>query len=78
MWTRNLERMRTNSEFKERVKDAARRVVFATLDYFKSENIVSGLATKVKNNVIRHAGMIIPRSLCGNDNNPNKKNMPME
>ncbi|AEB13746.1 glycoside hydrolase family 3 protein [Treponema succinifaciens] len=38
MWTRNLERMRTNSEFKERVKDAARRVIFTKLNYFKSEN----------------------------------------
>lgn len=38
MWTRNLERMKSNEEFKNRVQDAARRVILAKLKYFKSEN----------------------------------------
>lgn len=38
MWTRNIERMRTVPEFKERVQDAARRVIEAKLKYFKSDN----------------------------------------
>ena len=38
LWTRNLELMSTDSAFRERVKDAARRVVKAKLDYFKSGN----------------------------------------
>lgn len=38
MWTRNLERMKSNEQFKSRVKDAARRVLYAKLKYFKSKN----------------------------------------
>ena len=38
LWTRNLELMSTDSAFRERVKDAARRVIKAKLDYFKSGN----------------------------------------
>ena len=38
LWTRNLELMRTNEDFKARVMDAARRVINAKLVYFKSEN----------------------------------------
>ncbi len=38
LWTRNLELMTTDSDFRERVKDAARRVIKAKLDYFKSGN----------------------------------------
>ena len=38
LWTRNLDLMSTDAAFRERVKDAARRVVKAKLDYFKSGN----------------------------------------
>lgn len=38
LWSANLERMRTNPDFRARVKDAARRVVKAKIDYFKSGN----------------------------------------
>jgi beta-N-acetylhexosaminidase len=38
MWTKNLEKMNSDEEFFSRVKDAARRVIFAKLKYFKSEN----------------------------------------
>ena len=38
LWFKNLELMTTDSTFRERVKDAARRVIKAKLDYFKSGN----------------------------------------
>ncbi len=38
LWTRNLDLMATDSNFHERVKDAARRVIKAKLDYYKSGN----------------------------------------
>ncbi len=38
LWTRNLELMKTDSEFHEVVKKAARRVIFSKLNYFKNEN----------------------------------------
>lgn len=38
LWTKNLELMELDEEFKARVKDAAYRVVKAKLDYFKSGN----------------------------------------
>ena len=38
LWTRNLELMSTDSAFRERVKDAARRVIKAKLEYFKAGN----------------------------------------
>lgn len=38
MWTRNLALMDSNDDFRGRVKDAARRVVLAKLQYFKNEN----------------------------------------
>ena len=38
LWIKNLELMTTDSTFRERVKDAARRVIKAKLDYFKSGN----------------------------------------
>ena len=38
MWTRNLNLMASNPEFKNRVKDAARRVILEKLRYFKSDN----------------------------------------
>ena len=38
LWTKNLELMTTDSTFKSRVKDAARRVIKAKLDYFKAGN----------------------------------------
>ena len=38
VWTRNLDRVRDNAEFKSRVKDAARRVVLEKLKYFKGSN----------------------------------------
>lgn len=38
LWTRNLDLMSTDAAFRERVKDAARRVIKAKLDYFKSGN----------------------------------------
>jgi len=38
LWIKNLELMTTDSEFYKRVKDAARRVIKAKLDYFKSGN----------------------------------------
>ena len=38
LWTRNLDLMSTDASFRERVKDAARRVIKAKLDYFKSGN----------------------------------------
>ena len=38
LWTRNLDLMATDATFRERVKDAARRVIKAKLEYFKSGN----------------------------------------
>ena len=38
LWYKNLELMTTDKTFRERVKDAARRVIKAKLDYFKSGN----------------------------------------
>lgn len=38
LWLKNLELMTTDSTFRERVKDAACRVIKAKLDYFKSDN----------------------------------------
>lgn len=38
LWLKNLELMTTDSTFRERVKDAACRVIKAKLDYFKSGN----------------------------------------
>ena len=38
LWTKNLERMRGDNAFRERVKDAAYRVLCAKLDYFKGKN----------------------------------------
>lgn len=38
LWSRNLEFMKTDAEFHEVVKKAARRVIFAKLNYFKSDN----------------------------------------
>lgn len=38
LWTKNLELMSEDSQFKERVKDAAYRVIKSKLDYFKSGN----------------------------------------
>ena len=38
LWTNNLALMRTDEAFRERVKDAARRVLKAKLDYFKGGN----------------------------------------
>ncbi len=38
LWLKNLELMTTDSAFRERVKDAACRVIKAKLDYFKSGN----------------------------------------
>ncbi len=39
LWTRNLELMKKDSGFRDRVKDAAYRVIFAKLNYFKSDNV---------------------------------------
>ena len=38
LWTDNLKRMKTQPEFRERVKDAAFRVILAKLEYFKGGN----------------------------------------
>lgn len=38
LWTKNLELMTTDQDFRERVKDAAYRVIKAKLEYFKSGN----------------------------------------
>lgn len=38
LWLKNLELMTIDGTFRERVKDAARRVIKAKLDYFKSGN----------------------------------------
>lgn len=38
LWTLNLEQMQENKEFKETVKKAARNVIYAKLNYFKSGN----------------------------------------
>ena len=38
LWYKNLELMTTDENFRTRVKDAARRVIKAKLDYFKSGN----------------------------------------
>ena len=38
LWYKNLELMTIDNTFRERVKDAARRVIKAKLDYFKSGN----------------------------------------
>lgn len=37
MWTNNLALMKSNSEFKQKVKDAAYRVLKTKLDYFKTD-----------------------------------------
>ena len=39
-WTENLKRMQTHTEFRARVKDAARRIIETKLQYFKSGNAV--------------------------------------
>lgn len=38
IWTKNVERMKTVPAFRNRVKDAASRVILAKLKYFKSSN----------------------------------------
>jgi len=38
LWTKNLDLMATNQEFRDRVKDAAYRVLKLKLEYFKSKN----------------------------------------
>ncbi|MCQ2575259.1 MAG: glycoside hydrolase family 3 protein [Treponema sp.] len=43
LWTRNLELMETDASFKERVKDAAYRVILSKLEYYKSGNSVAPL-----------------------------------
>lgn len=40
IWTKNLDRMAKNEAFRDRVKDAARRVIRAKLDYFKDDSAV--------------------------------------
>ncbi len=40
LWTANLERMQSNEKFRSQVKEAARRVIFYKLKYFKSKNAV--------------------------------------
>lgn len=40
IWTKNLDRMAKNAAFRDRVRDAARRVIRAKLDYFKDDNAV--------------------------------------
>lgn len=40
LWTSNLKLMSTSREFKERVTDAAYRVILSKLEYFKGENSV--------------------------------------
>lgn len=40
LWTKNIEEIQTNSEFKNQVKDAAKRIILAKLNYFKSDNAV--------------------------------------
>lgn len=40
LWTSNLSLMKTSAAFYDRVKDAAKRVIFAKLEYFKGENPV--------------------------------------
>ncbi len=39
LWTSNLSAMKTDENFKSRVKDAAFRVIKAKLEYFKGENV---------------------------------------
>lgn len=39
-WTENLKRMQAHAEFRLRVKDSARRIIFTKLRYFKSGNAV--------------------------------------
>ncbi|MBO4387741.1 MAG: glycoside hydrolase family 3 protein [Treponema sp.] len=38
LWTQNIGKMNTDKAFRARVKDAAYRVIFAKLNYFKSDN----------------------------------------
>lgn len=40
LWTKNLELMTENADFRARVKEAAYRVIKAKLDYFKATNII--------------------------------------
>jgi len=40
LWTSNIALMKTSDVFKERVKDAACRVIFSKLEYFKGKNPV--------------------------------------
>lgn len=53
LWTNNLNLMRTNSTFKERVEDAAKRVIKAKLDYFKGGNAAPLYpdASKISNSI---------------------------
>lgn len=39
-WKDNLQYLKTNAEFKSRIKDAAFRIIYTKLEYFKSENHV--------------------------------------
>ncbi len=38
LWTDNLSRMKSSEDFKDRVRDSARRIIKAKLDYFKGAN----------------------------------------
>ena len=38
LWLQNLNRVKTNPQFHERVQDAAYRVIYAKLNYFKGQN----------------------------------------
>lgn len=40
LWTKNLDRMSRSPEFRSRVKDAARRIILAKLEYFKDDDAV--------------------------------------
>ena len=40
LWHNNIKRMKTDSDFKEIVRNAAERVVLSKLKYFKGENPV--------------------------------------
>lgn len=43
LWTKNLDLMSTDPEFREKVKDAAYRVIKVKLDYYKSGNPIAPL-----------------------------------
>ena len=58
LWTVNLERMKTDAAFRDRVKNAAYRVLKAKLEYFKSGN-AAGKCSRYECSVSSHVFLLI-------------------